>query len=144
MQSFPSHRLSLICSPQLQSHAHTAPYFCPRHSTHHVPTFVPAPADLLSTAARCLFLGNVDIVHLSRVTAVSGVREEHVKNHMTKRFTCDGKDPRWLFWRRRRADRRGKTHNNATFRLSQETLKQTLSDTQETLQRSMKKKFMSS
>ena len=62
-----------------------------------MPTFVAAPADLLSAAARCLFLGNVDIVHLLRVTVVSGVREEHVKNHMTKRFMCDGKDRRRLF-----------------------------------------------
>ena len=36
----------------------------------------------------------MDSVHLSRVTAVSGVREEHVKNHMTKRFMCEGKN-RW-------------------------------------------------
>ena len=35
-------------------------------------------------------------------------------------------------------------HKNATVRLSQGTLKQTLSKTQGTMQRSMKKRFMSS
>ena len=43
-----------------------------------------------------------------------------------------------------RARRRGKMHKNATVRLSQESLKKTLSKTRDTLQRAMKKRFMSS
>ena len=66
MSSVPSNSFLAIVFPQ----------FGQLSSSHHVRIFVSAPAGLFSAAARCLFLGNVNVVHLSRVTAVSGVREE--------------------------------------------------------------------
>ena len=87
--------LNLSSSVSVTSHHATAPL---QHTCGH-----PRPRsrkDVLDIRLLLLFFGNVDTMHFSRVTVRSGVSEEHVKNHMTKRFMCDMNTRRRLFfWR---------------------------------------------